>query len=192
MIICLAQKKDALQIAGIHKKEISGGFLSSLPVSFLEKLYEAVIFSPVSFCVVAKEGDEVIGFIAGTADTNKFYRYFLRHYFFQSIFILLPKVFSSFKKIIETLLYPSIDQSLPKAELLTMAVAVQFQGRGFASAMFVEFKTEIKKRNIKTFKVLVGADLAAAIKFYEKSGFTFVKNTSVHKKSISKIYVYKL
>lgn len=190
MNYCLAQKTDARQIAAIHKTEINQGFLSSLPASFLENLYEAMILSPESFCIVAKEGNEVIGFISGVTSTGAFYQYFLQHYFFTSFLMLLPKVFSSLKKIFETLLYPKKEQSLPRAELLTMAVSQKFQGQGIASAMLTEFKDEMKKRNIKECKVLVGTNLAPAIRFYEKSGFVFVKNISVHGSAVSKIYVY--
>lgn len=197
MNYCLAQKTDAREIARIHKTEIVGGFLSSLPDSFLEHLYRAVILSPLSFCVVAKEGSEVVGFISGAGDIKKVYAYFLRHYFLQACFLLLRNMlrnnpFSFVKKITETLLYPSKEQSLPKAELLTMAVSHKFQGLGVATGMFLGFKAEMKKRNVVDFKVLVGESLKPAISFYEKNGFTFIKNTSVHGKAVSKIYVYTL
>ena len=80
MKICLAERKDSLAIAGIHKSEIKKGFLSSLDASFLEKLYSAAIQASSSFCVVAKEEERVVGFIAGASDLNKFYLYFLAKY----------------------------------------------------------------------------------------------------------------
>ena len=40
MIFCLADKKDALQIAQIHKNEINKGFLSSLGIVFLGNFFE--------------------------------------------------------------------------------------------------------------------------------------------------------
>lgn len=215
MKIELAQKNDALQIAGLHKTEIKKGFLSSLKVSFLEKIYMAIIASNGSFCVVAKEGEEVIGFISGTADINKLYGYFLKKYFVHSFFILLPNFFSisSLRKMIETLWYPVRGQgtlgsnqknktsngaylvkekNLPKAELLTMAVASQFHGRGIASKIFLEFALEMKKRNVASFKVLVGDQLFGAINFYEKHNFHFFKKTSVHGNVVSRIYTYDI
>lgn len=192
MIITLAKSNDAEHIAKIHKNEIAKGFLSSLHISFLGKLYRAIVDSPFSFCVVAKEQDIIIGFIAGVTDLDKFYKYFIKHYFFQSLVIFLPKVFSvSFiKKALETLFYPVKESDLPKPELLTMAVSSQFHGQGIASKIFIEFVREMKKRNIALFKVLVGDELAPAIGFYEKNGFRFIKKTSVHGTSISRIYFY--
>ena len=216
MIISLAEEKDILSIAKIHKDEISKGFLSSLDISFLKRFYRALIKSKSSFCVVAKENSEVVGFIAGVSNMNTFYAYFLLHYFFQSFFILLPKIFSSMKKILESLLYPvrnspphrpfgrvsaggvsngvdpKKEQSLPKAELLTIAVTKEFQGKGVGSLMLPVFIAEIKKRNINIFKVVVGEKLRPAIKFYEKNNFMFVKNITIHSNALSRVYVYKI
>lgn len=193
-MICLAEKKDALAIAQIHKTEISQGFLSTLHISFLENVYSAIIESDASFCVVAKENDRVAGFICGVTDLKKFYAYFLKNYFFSSIVLLFRKFFSiqAIKKMIETLFYPVKEQELPLAELLTMAVSKQFQGQGIALKMFAEFLVQMKTRNIQEFKVLVGEELKPAIHFYEKNGFTFLKETSIHDNKKSRIYVYHL
>ncbi|MSU54450.1 MAG: GNAT family N-acetyltransferase [Candidatus Staskawiczbacteria bacterium] len=190
MIVTLAQKEDVLYIAQIHKAEIGKGFLSSLPTAFLTTFYRALTESQSSFCLVAKEGDKVIGFISGVSDMNAFYGYFLKHYFFQSFVILLPKVFSSAKKVLETLLYPKKESSLPKAELLTIAIANNFQCRGIGSLMLQPFIAEMKKREVKVFKVVVGQKLASAIKFYEKNTFTFLKNITIHGQDVSRVYLY--
>lgn len=192
MTFPLAQKEDALAMAKIHKAEISGGFLSSLNLAFLSRFYLALVRSPVSFCVVAKENNQVVGFVAGTTNLNAFYKYFLAHYFFQSFFILLPKIFSYFKKILETLLYPKKEQTLPEAELLTIAITKQSQGQGLGRLMLAPFIAEMKKRKIAIFKVLVGEELKPAIKFYEKNGFRFVKNISIHGNAPSRVYVYEI
>lgn len=193
MIFCLADKNDVLEIAKIHKTEIKKGFLSSFKLVFLKNFYLAIIESNVSFCVVAKDRDRVVGFVAGVIDINAFYFYFIKNYFLQSVYILFPKIFSfSFsKKVFETLLYPIKEKKLPSAELLTMAVASQFQGQGIAGKMFLEFTLEMKRRGMSNFKVLVGEELTLAIRFYEKNGFTFLKNTTVHKGKLSRIYTYK-
>jgi len=186
-MICLAQKKDAIEIAKIHKQEIKKGFLSSLPLVFLEKLYLSVIEN--DFCVVAKEGENVVGFMAGTKNLKKLYSFFIEKNFFYSAVILLPKIFDA-RKIVETLFYPK-DEDI-EAELLTVAVKNNFQGKGLASKMFEVFVEEMKRNKVEVFKVLVGAELLPAINFYENSGFKFLKETEVHKGKKSKIYVYNL
>ena len=194
MIFCLAGKNDALEIAKVHKSEINKGFLSTLKLEFLKNIYLAIIESGCSFCIVAKEDNAVSGFISGVTNINKLYFYFIKKYFFQSIVLIFQKVFSiSFlKKVFETLFYPVKEKNLPHAELLTMAVSAQFQGQGIAGKIFSEFLNEMKIRNIKSFKVLVGEELLPAIHFYEKNGFSFLKKVSIHNNKISRIYIYNL
>ncbi|GAI01963.1 unnamed protein product [marine sediment metagenome] len=194
MIIRLAQKNESWQIAEIHKKEIKKGFLSSLKKSFLEKLYSAIIESQFSFCIVAQEKDQVIGFVAGTTNIDKLYSYFLKKYFFQSVFVLLPKIFSfkSLKKIFETLFYPQKEKKLPKAEFLTIALKKGFQGQEIGSQMLQKFILEMKSKKVEVFKVIVGEELKPAIKFYEKNGFQFLKNITIHGEQPSRVYIYEV
>lgn len=194
MIIRLAKSEEARDIAVIHKSEIGGGFLSSLPVSFLANLYQAIIESGGGFCVAAEENGKIVGFIAGTADVKGLYRYFFRNYFFSSTFILAKKVFGLkfIRRVLENIFYPVKEKDLPPAELLTMAVEKDFRGRGIALEMFARFKEEMKQKNVSIFKVLVGEELKPAISFYEKSGFSFLKSASLHGKDISRIYTYDL
>jgi len=194
MNIVLAKKEDAMVIAKIHKEEIKQGFLSSLGVSFLANFYQAIIESGQGFCLVAKENGETVGFICGVFDLGELYDYFIKKYFLKSIVILYKKFFhfSFVKKIFETLLYPSKDQHLPRAELLTLAVKKEFQSRGIASLMFEKLVEEFRKRGIKNFKVLVGEELKPAIGFYEKMGLQFLKNTELHENKNSRIYIYNV
>ena len=192
MIIRLAEKDDIEQIADIHQKEINKGFLSGLGSGFLEKVYLAIIKSKISFCVVDEENGKITGFIAGAVNLDKFFRYFLKNHFFTAFFSLSPQIFNlkKIKKIIEVLFYPKKGNSLPEAELLTIAVINEFQGQGIAVQMLARFIYEMKNRKIGSFKVIVGESLTPAIKFYEKSGFRFVKNINIHGNYISRVYAY--
>jgi ribosomal protein S18 acetylase RimI-like enzyme len=188
-----ATRKDARSIAGIHKQEITHGFLSTLPIVFLQKLYEAIITSSGGVCVVAKEKEEVVGFIAGTADIARLYRYFFLHYWFVSAVLLCNKLFQwrTVQKIWEVLRYPDKKTGqLPQAELLTIALSAKFQGKGVAGHMFELFTNEMKQHNIRQFKVLVGEELPYALRFYEKSGFRFHGTATVHGTEASRIYLY--
>lgn len=205
MTIELAQQKEAEEIAEIHKKEISFGFLSTLKKSFLTKLYSAVIRSSYSFCLVAKEKEKVIGFVSGVTNVDRLYLYFLRRYFFHSVVVLLPQAFNfkNLRKILETLFYPirkignffkkgTKKEKLPKAELLSIAIDKNFQRQGLGGELIKGFISEMKKRKVKEFKVIVGENLRPAINFYKKHGFGWVKNITIHKKQPSRVYIYKL
>lgn len=188
----LARKEEARSIAAIHKEEISQGFLSSLPLSFLAKLYEEIIQSGV--CVIAETQGRVIGFAAGTVNLNALFRSFLLHSFIPASFVLLPQIFSlrKLKGILEAFLYPARNSDLPQAELLMIAVRKEFQSQGVARSMLKEFIGQMKKQGVKKFRVMVGKELRAAVRFYESSGFQFVKETAVHGSKQSLIYVYSI
>lgn len=194
MNICLAKENDALQIAEIHQQEIKKGFLNTLNKNFLARIYSAIIESKDGSCVVAEKNKEIVGFIAGTTNLDRFYFYFLKKYFFQAVFFLFPEIFSfkKIKKIIEVIFYPEKEKDLPKAELLTIAIKNQFQGQGIAGQMFERFVVEMKSRGVDNFKVVVGEKLLPAIKFYEKNGFKFIKNINIHSKELSRVYIYQI
>ena len=193
MNVCLAEKSDASQISEIHQREMEKGFLSSLGAPFLQKFYEAIIISKHSFCVVAKEGNVVEGFISGVTDIGLFYNFFLKKYFFILIPIFLPKIFSfnAAKKIIENIFYPQKIKNLPPAELLAIAVEKEFQRQGIGASILEKFINEMKIRRIKVFKVLVGKEMDS-VKFYEKSGFQKIKEIDLHDKEPSIIFIYNL
>ncbi|MBS4014491.1 MAG: GNAT family N-acetyltransferase [Bacteroidetes bacterium] len=194
MKIRLAISNEVKQIAKIHCQEIKYGFLTQLGEKLLSKLYQSIILSPSSFIVVAEDNNQVIGFISGSTNINKFYKEFIKKYFLKTFFILLPKIFkpSAIKKIIETLCYPQKEKYLTSSELLTIAVKKESQNKDIAKLMLERFILEMEKRQIKQFKVIVGENLLNAINFYEKAGFIFHSFISVHKNKSSKIYIYKL
>lgn len=194
MQIRLAVEEDTLEIAKIHKSEIGKGFLAYLGEKFLIEFYKAIIKSNFSFCLVAEEGAGIIGFIAGATDIGKFYKYFFKKYFWQTFFIILPKIFdiASVKKIFENILYPQKEKKLPSAELLTIAVRNSFQGRGAGSQLLARLILEMKNRGVAVFKVLVGKELEKSVNFYRKNNFQFLKETILHNGKPSLIFIYKI
>ncbi len=160
---------------------------------FLVKFYEGIVRYPGGFCVVAEDGGRVVGFITGVTDMRAFSRFFLRNFFFTAVF-LLPRMIGilTVRKLFESLQYSQHQDDLPKAELLTMAVAKDFQGKGVAGEMFALFLGEMKTRGVREFRVLVGEKLQRAIAWYEKHGFRLAKSMSVHGKEPSRIYVYAI
>lgn len=194
MNLRLAEKNDSFQIAEIHKKEIGNGFLSSFETNFLSKIYSSLIDFKDSFCIVAEESGNIIGFIAGTSDLHKFYYHFFRTNFLATLFTAFRGKFNllRLKKIFEVICYPYREKNIPKAELLTIAVRGEFQGQGIAPKMLKEFIPEMEKRKVVSFKAVVGKELLNAINFYEKNGFKFLKETEIHNNQKSRIYIYRL
>ena len=125
------------QIARLHQCHINQGFISSLNLTLIRKLYQSIVESEDCFCIICEENNKVIGFIAATLSVNKLYVQFLRKNCFSLFPVLLPYLFQKhvIRKIFETLRYPfSIKSGLPKAELLSMVVEKNIEDRGFPHA----------------------------------------------------------
>ena len=188
-MIRFANKKDCLSVARIHLQEIKSGFLNQLGEKFLVYFYESMIDSPNAFLLVEDNGS-VVGFISGAINLNDFYKEFAKKYRLKAFSVLTKKIFSlnTIKRILETKKY-SKKESLP--ELLSIAVSSKFQGQGIARKLLEQFIIEMKKRNVLSFRVVVGQELTAN-SFYLKNGFKFISQDFVHKDSPSNIYIYKI
>ena len=154
-----------------------------------------MVNSQNAFLIIAEDNNSIMGFVSGCTNFNKFYKEFIRKYSFKVSFILLRKIFSPdiIVKILETMKYSGQEKKdLPQAELLSIAVLSEFQGKGVSQQLLDGFLIEMKKRNIEKFKVIVGENLDRAIRFYEKNDFKFHSKSFVHKNMPSRIYIYNL
>lgn len=189
-----AETADVSAVARLHKERIKEGFLSSLGEIFLEMVYGNFIASPHGILIVARDGENFAGYVSGVTSVRGFYADFLKHHFFQASFYVLKKFlrFSTLKKVMETLFYPqkTREQDIPHAELLSIALDKRYTGRGIARKLFDALTEEFKGKNVKVFKVIVGAGLKDALKFYENAGCKKHSEIEIHKGEKSFIYVY--
>ena len=192
--IRLANKKDCQQVAKIHFQEIKWGFLSRLGEKFLCYFYQALIDSPGGFLIIAEIDNSLVGFIGGSTDLKKFYKVFTKKYFFKVLPFLFRRLFSidMLKKIYETRKYSKEENNLPKSELISIAVSSEIQGTGISTQLLDNFFLEMKRRKIRTIKVIVGENLVQANKFYQKNGFKFHSRSFIHKDMPSIIYIYNI
>ncbi len=182
------------KIAYLHRENIKTGFLSKLGLPFLTLLYYTMSNSANAFCVVAIDNNKIVGFSSGAICISAFYKDFLKVHFLKASMILLPKVlnFRFLKKMIETLFYPARKkQNLPMTELLSIALDKNYRGKGIAEQLFGKIVEEFRSRDIKCFKVVVGSELIAARKFYEKMGGVFCTEIEVHNGKKSRVYVWE-
>ena len=181
-------------IAQLHIEGISTGFISSLGISFVAALYEAIAQSKSSFGFVAEEENSILGFVAFTSNLNKLYKSVVLKKGWLFALLLAGRMFSlqQIKKVFETLFYPSRvkKMDLPSAELLSIVVAPESQGKGLGGQLLQKGLAECAKRGIEKVKVLVGADNKPANKLYLKCGFELVGQIDSHG-VVSNIYVVK-
>ncbi len=185
---------EGIKIARLHKEYIASGFLSSMGTPLLELVYNSMINSDVAFCIVARDDTRVIGFASGTTSMSGFYKQFIKDNFFRTFVLLIPKVLnpSYMKKILESLFYPiRKKKDMPDAELLSIVVNKDYQGKGISRDLFLELVCEFRKRNVNKFKVVAGNNLLAARKFYEKMGGVLLDEIEVHDGEKSKVYIHE-
>jgi len=187
---------DCLSVAELHAKYLDKSFLGTLGSAFLTLLYRCLAHFQKGILLVAEYDGKVVGFVAGTINTGKFYKYFLKQNFFRIGFTLLPKIFDTkiIKKLWETATYSKKDLSVsvPDAELLSMAVEEEFQGKGISKELFKKLVIEFHKKGINEFKTIAGNKLVKANKFYQKIGCEKIGEVEVHEGDISTVYMFRV
>lgn len=168
----------------LHKTEIHGGFLSSLGVNVLSRLYKALASSPHVITIVARVDGEIEGFICGGVDVGKVYRRFLCRECFLVLPALLPKLFSKriLWKLFELLFYPNKFKQLylPKAEILNFCVSSNRQGLGIGRKLFAKLMDDLWEHSVQEVTIVTGVEQTSAQRFYESAGAQLVTKMSVH------------
>ena len=176
-------QQEFLQVAQLHQQYIPIGFLSSLGIDFLARMYAFMAKDDASILLVAVKRETVVGFVSGTVDLGSFYRRFIKKNILWGI-VLLPKLVTGdrMKRALETLLYPRKNKAmnLPKAELLSIVVDRAYQGRRVAKSLYEHLEQFCKSKRIREFKIIVGSTLTPAICFYQKMGAKKLAEIEVH------------
>lgn len=188
------------QVALLHVTCLDQGFLSSLGPSVLTQLYRAIDESPSGTLHVEKRDGRVIGFVAGGRGIGPIFRQMLRHPF-SLCAALAPLLFRPRKiiGIIEVLLHSrgsqsGTEQPLPAYELLSIAVAPEGRGTGVAERLYTQLVAHFRtlEGEVSAFRIVVGASLAPAHRFYLRMGARPVGRTEVHAGQDSTIYIHYL
>jgi ribosomal protein S18 acetylase RimI-like enzyme len=192
--IRLADEGDPDRLAELHATRISDGFLASLGRGFLERLYRRIVRSPNSFAYVATdaEPDRAVGFAAAAVDVGELYRTFAVRDGLSVSLAVLPFAIRSWRRVLETLRYPSSEGGgdLPKAEILAVAVDEAAAGRGVGQLVVDAALRDLAARGIDEVKVVAGSDNVAALRVYEKCGFTPRARIEVHEGVSSEVLVW--
>lgn len=182
---------DVRDLADLHQRYISWGFLTSLGEDVLKWIYHSLVTYPKGVVIVAEEEDKIVGFVSGVTDLKEYYIFFFKRYFFR----VMPKVLlrlSSAGKMVETLLYAGPKKetfSLPKEELLAIVVEKDYRGRKISQGLFYKLGEWFASRNVHRFKTTVGENNLKSIKFFQGLGCKEVGIDEIHRDQRSKIFV---
>jgi ribosomal protein S18 acetylase RimI-like enzyme len=193
-----ATMADAAAVAGIHFESLNSGFLPKLGIQFLTSLYRFLIEKEI--VLVFAQSGKLEGFISGATRSNGLMKrlvLFSPGIIFKVMLIMLQKP-QLIVKILESALapskYPNNNNThfLPGAELLSIAIDETAQNTGAGSQLIFEFERHLKLNGIQAYKVVAGASLAGANKFYQKHGFTLVSQIEIHGDDLSNLYTKRL
>lgn len=181
------------EIAELHRAEIEGGFLSTLGIPILTRLYWTFAASPSAIVHVAVSESQVCGFICASLDTKAVYGDVLRKIGISTALRVAMKVisWSKLKRMFETLAYPTkrSGQELPSSEILNFCVSRSHQRRGVGVALLESACQVLTKRGVRKVGIVTGAAQHQAQAFYEKVGAKVVGEVEVHEGAKSFQYV---
>lgn len=170
--------EDAADAARLHAGQITEGFLPTLGAAFLQRLYRRIAVDRGSFLLTALDGDDTVGFIAGSMDVKSLYRTFLLRDGAMAMFAALPKVIRSWRRVLETLGH---GYAAPNgAELLAVAVEPSVRGRGVGESLVAGFLDEVRRRGGDEAYVVVGALNQGAVSLYRRTGFELDQELELH------------
>jgi ribosomal protein S18 acetylase RimI-like enzyme len=195
---------DVPAVAALHAQRISEGFLPTLGIGFLERLYRRLVQSERARVFVVDDDAnrhdayDVVGFVATADDTGRFYREFLRHDGFAAAVHSAGALVRSPRKVWETFRYGigadgKADDGraeLPAAEVFAIAVAPRVEGRGFGAALLAAALDAFRVDGVTAARVVTAVGNEAAQRMYERAGFRPVSRTEVHAGAPQQVLVW--
>ncbi len=172
--ISALEKKQIAEVAKIHKKVLSDGFVSTLSENFLNKFYLALTESPDIFTLVATRNKKILGFVSCTTNVKKL-PFFLIRNLWKDIILEMLKNPSVILKFIESIFYPSFNDSAVSCEALSIAVINTERGQGIGKNLILNAKSEFKRRKFAEFQLSVRSTMLNANNFYQKIGLSKIK-----------------
>ena len=175
-ILKTASTRDSKQIAEIHIEAFPGFFLTFLGKGFLQHLYAGFIQHQDSGVLIAKEGEQIFGFLAYSNDLSKFYSFLLKKYFIVFAwygFIGAIKSPKSILRILRALSYATAAKQDEKyIEISSIAVDPKIQTKGIGSQNISSLVEKVQDTGVSIIRLetdSVGNDKANS--FYQKNGF---------------------
>lgn len=188
-------ENDSFLVAKLHREGITTGFLSTLGIVFLQRLYRAIDREKGGCVFVAADDGNFCGFIAGTIDIHSTFRKVLIKNCLVLGVAIIQYMFSAKNliKMAETILYgfrsdggKSEDRQC-RAELFSIVVANAARGKGVGKCMVEKLEQYFKEKGIRQYKVVTASNNQGANKFYRKCNF-ILKSSFAHHGNVLNLY----
>jgi ribosomal protein S18 acetylase RimI-like enzyme len=179
-----ARSGDLRSVVRIHRQAFGGFFLTELGPLFLMKYYRLVLERPDGILIVAVEGSDVAGFVAGFASPAGFYGEMKKRKFsfaLASIPALLRspgimrRLLLDFREV-KNSADPGPEQEPGRGELSSIGVAPQWSGHGVGRGLLTAFMARAGEFGLNAVTLTTDADNNEAVnEFYRKAGFCLLR-----------------
>lgn len=181
MIITRASHSEVAQIALLHIEAFPGFFLTSMGLPFLKELYTGFLSHPSGVLLVAKDGEHLVGFAAGTSAPKIFFPELRRKRGAAFLLRAIPSILRNPLPVCRKLLYArryrgeAAKDETSGALLSSIGVATSYRGLGVAAGLIATFETEMVQRGAKSVYLTTDSEKNDRVMaFYRKSGYTAI------------------
>ncbi|MCB0804372.1 MAG: GNAT family N-acetyltransferase [Bacteroidales bacterium] len=187
-----AEVGDSKSVAGLHKEAINKGFLSTLPLRFLQLLYRYLITNEIVFVYANK--NEIYGYISCALQPDGLLKRFVTTHFLSATLQLFPVLFRlrTIKKILETGRATHNKSAMHVPEILSVAVSKEYRLLKIGQLLLIELENSLTHKQFTHVKVVAGKSLEAANRFYQNNGFIKVDEMIIHDDELSYVYLKKI
>lgn len=172
----LNDKRKIDEIVNIHMKSFSGFFLTFLGKGFLKELYQGFLDYQSSGIIIAKNNNEIIGFLAFSENLSGFYSFLIKKRFFNfafyaiNAFLKKPKIMM---RLLRAFRYSDKAKRNEKyLELSSIGVDPDKAGNGVGTKMIEKLILSTDSKKYEYIKLETDSDNnEQANRFYKKNGF---------------------
>ena len=167
---------DLERIVEIHLESFPGFFLTFLGHDFLILLYQGIQSDPEGIVLVATNGGQIEGFVAGVLHQSGFYQGLLKKRKWAFVAAALGALLrrpSIAPRLGRALMRPSeVRQSSAEACLMSIAVCPESEGRGIGQQLVEVFCDELARRGASAVCLTTDRDKNDSVnRFYQRLGF---------------------
>lgn len=176
--ISRASESDLGGIVDAHVRAFPGFFLTQLGPRFLHLLYLGFIEDKSGIMLVARDGSDICGFVAGTTTPGKFFARLRAHwisFLLAAGAAVVRAPFSVIRRLAGAALYrgeapPSLDDA---ALLSSIGVPPEFAGQGLGTALLEAFCSAARSGGCRHVYLTTDRDENPSVnRFYESFGFS--------------------
>lgn len=172
-----ADIEDAVLIAQIHLLAFKNFFLSSLGKDFLKFYYTCFIKNKGAVVLIAKDNDRIVGFAAATALCKGFNTALIKQNLFSFLLVGLKLFVTNPKALVRlarnmTKKSDEVQSEEDYAELYSIGVAPEGQGKGVGKELLSRMEQELLKRKVDKLSLTTDYyDNDRTIGFYKAMGY---------------------